>query len=384
MSPLGKEGLRAVTPLDNTGLLNYPVYRVNRRRHPTAAMQLPWRPFPGLPPRRAAGPWPPSATAGLLALAGAGLGATWTLRLPGPPNLLDAVREYGGLSAEGLREGRFWQPVTSLFLPGSALWLLCVLAPLFWLAGRHLERVVGRRHVVALFFLAGVSGGLAQVAYDCWVLHRAAGPVLVGMSAPTVAVFTALAGIVPELELVPPLALSTGSHGPAWLRIKHGALGVLGVLSVALLARPRGAFAAEEAVRCLAGGLTGCLYVRQLGFGRRPEHRADPEHAATAAAAEAAAEAVSSWSDEDPHPTAVAAPVAAAAGALVVPRFTERERRMSAREYITEQIDPILEKISRHGLGSLTDAERRILEKGREKMTSRRAARRNAQGPNAQ
>ncbi len=332
-------------------------------------MPLSWHPFSALSARRPR----PSATAGLLALAGVGAGFWWTLRGSGAPEAAAAVREYGALSAEGLREGRLWQPLTALFLPGSALWLVCVYAPLFWLAGRHLERVVGRRHVVALFFLAGVSGGLAQAAYDGWIVQRAGATSLLGMSAPLVAVFTALAGIVPDLELVPPLTLSTGSHGPAWLRIKHGAVAGLAGLGVALLARPQGAFASEQAVRCLVSGLAGCLYVRQLGFGRRARPAGpvdDPDHAATAAAAEAAAEAVSTWTDKEPHPTVVAAPVAAAAGALVVPRFTERERRMTARDFITEQIDPILEKISRHGLGSLTADERRVLEKGREKIVA--------------
>jgi membrane associated rhomboid family serine protease len=259
-----------------------------------------------------------------------------------------------------------------LFLPGSTAWLLGVQMPLLFLAGRHLERIIGRRHLLGLFFLTGAIGGLAQLAYDAWVQPRADNVVLLGLTAPTVGVFAALAGIVPELELVPPLALSTGSHGPAWLRIKHGAVAVLVLLAVGLLVRPAGGFAAQEAVRGLAGGLTGCLCVRQLGFGRRRRtaQTADPEQVAQCAAAEAAAEAVSMWSHDEPHPTAVAAPVAAAAGALVVPRFTERERRMSAREYITEQIDPILEKIFLHGIGSLTDSERRVLAKGREKMVA--------------
>ena len=360
-----------VPPLDKPGRLSYNFHRVKRRHKPPAAMSLHWRPFHGLSGRRAAGFWPPSAVSGLLTLAGLGLGACWGLSLTSRADLAAVLREHAGLSAEGLRAGRFWQLLTSLFLPASALWLLCVHLPLFWLAGRHLERIAGRRHVVALFLLAGAAGGLAQAAYDGWALHRAS-VVLLGLSAPTVAVFTALAGIVPELELVPPLALSTGSHGPAWLRIKHGAVGVLAVFGVALLARPHGAFASEQAVRCLVGGLVGSLYVRQLGFGRRqrPTQPTDPEIVATEAAAEVAAEAASGWMAEDPHPTAVAAPVAAAAGALVVPRFTERERRMTVREYISEQIDPILEKISRHGLGSLNDAERRILEKGREKIAA--------------
>ena len=335
-------------------------------------MQFSWRSIPGQPGRRATGYWPPTAAASLCGLVGAGLGAWWTLRLLGRQDILTAAQEYGSLSGAGLRAGRFWQPLTYLFLPGSTRWLLCVNGPLLFLAGRHLERIVGRRHLLALFFLTGAAGGLAQAAYNFWVEPPQADTVLAGITAPTVGVFAALAGIVPELELVPPLALSTGSHGPAWLRIKHGAVGVLVLLGAALVVDPAGEFAAQEAVRGLVGGLTGCLCVRQLGFGRRRRaaQAADPNHAAEFAAAEAAAEAVSGWSNEEPHPTAVAAPVAAAAGALVVPRWTERERRMSAREYITEQIDPILDKISRHGLGSLTDVERRVLEKGRDKITA--------------
>ena len=41
---------------------------------------------------------------------------------------------------------------------------------------------------------------------------------------------------------------------------------------------------------------------------------------------------------------------------------------MTARKFVAEKIDPILDKILQHGLGSLTDEERRVLEKGREKM----------------
>ena len=334
-------------------------------------MHLPRRPSPGPSVRRAVGFLPLSATGSLLGLLGLGLAAWWTLHLLGREDWIETVTGYGALTGFGLQAGQWWQVLSHVFVPDSAAWLLCVHAPILWLAGRHLERIVGRRHVLSVFALATGVGGLAQLAYDAWVLGRP-GVALAGVSAPTVAVFTALAGIVPELELVPPLVLSTGSHGPAWLRIKHGATGVLLVLGAALLARPAGTFAGEQAVRCLAGGLTGCLYVRQLGFGRRrgPAMEVDPDHAATMAASAAAAEAAIAWRDPEPHPTAVAAPVAAAAGTLVVPRFTERERRMSAREYIEEVIDPVLDKISRHGLGSLTEEERRLLDKAREKMAA--------------
>ena len=42
---------------------------------------------------------------------------------------------------------------------------------------------------------------------------------------------------------------------------------------------------------------------------------------------------------------------------------------MSLDEFISAEIDPVLEKISRNGLGSLTRRERRMLAEAREKMT---------------
>ena len=48
---------------------------------------------------------------------------------------------------------------------------------------------------------------------------------------------------------------------------------------------------------------------------------------------------------------------------------TDRIERMSAAQFMAEEIDPLLEKISREGMDSLTRAERRKLEQAREKMT---------------
>ena len=50
---------------------------------------------------------------------------------------------------------------------------------------------------------------------------------------------------------------------------------------------------------------------------------------------------------------------------------TQRElriQRMNAGEFVRVEIDPILEKISREGMASLSRAERRMLELGREKL----------------
>src|SRR2546423_10810784 len=49
----------------------------------------------------------------------------------------------------------------------------------------------------------------------------------------------------------------------------------------------------------------------------------------------------------------------------------ERHAAMTAEEFIAQEIDPLLEKISREGMGSLTRTERRLLAKAREKMSAK-------------
>ena len=41
---------------------------------------------------------------------------------------------------------------------------------------------------------------------------------------------------------------------------------------------------------------------------------------------------------------------------------------MTSEEFIASEVDPLLEKIARSGIGSLSRAERRKLEHAREKM----------------
>ena len=330
-------------------------------------MQIPWRTSPRRPGRLGPRPTLPSATVCLLAASVLGLAGWYAARLPGQGVEL-SLREWAGLTAGGLYEGRLWEPFTHLFLPGSVTWLLLVELPVLFLAGRHVESVVGRRHLVALFLLGGAAGGLAQAMVGS--LHGAADLPVTGPGAGVLTLFVALACAMPELDVVPPLSLATGGAG--WLRTKHGA--VVAVLAaalatvaseaaVALMNKPE-PWIGLAAARALAASVVACVYMRQLGFGRRAR-RSPEEEAAWAAAA--------LQEDEEAFMEPVfAGPLAAAAGKLVVPRFTEVERRMSARQYISARIDPILDKISRHGIGSLTDEERRTLENARQKIVRRK------------
>jgi hypothetical protein len=47
------------------------------------------------------------------------------------------------------------------------------------------------------------------------------------------------------------------------------------------------------------------------------------------------------------------------------------ETELPAAEFLSREVDPILDKISAHGIQSLTERERRILEAARERMGKR-------------
>jgi hypothetical protein len=44
---------------------------------------------------------------------------------------------------------------------------------------------------------------------------------------------------------------------------------------------------------------------------------------------------------------------------------------LSTEEFLSREVDPILDKISQHGIHSLTERERRILDAARKKMGKR-------------
>ena len=306
-------------------------------------MQLPWRSIHHPPVRR---PVPssqlPSAVTCLLAAQVTVFILQWGVREAVGTG--DPLLSAGGLSGGGLRHGSLWEPLTALFVvTRGAEWLLPFNWLLLALAGRPLEAVVGRRHLVQLYLVAGSLGGLAQTAAT-WAAHGPDAPMGEAMAA-NGGVFFALACVMPRAALLP------GVVAARPVKIVHGAAGAAAALTLLSVTG-----AQVSTLGSLVGGLAGCMSMWALGFGRRAQEE-HPQAGGTGAQA---------------SPETLAAPMAAASGNLVVPRFTERERRMTPREFVSEQIDPILEKISRHGIGSLTAEERRVLDKGREKISQGR------------
>jgi membrane associated rhomboid family serine protease len=240
------------------------------------------------------------------------------------------VESMFALSAEGVKQGFVWQFATYSFLHGGELyfpWHLLANMLMLFFVGREMEAILGPRHFLAVYFGGGLVGGLAQwLAYS----HAAIDPfhphVVMGASACVMAVFIAFTTTLPELELTLLLFFVIPVH----IRARHLAQATVG-LSVLFLVTHTLPDICHWAH--IGGCLFGWLYVKQLGYGN---------------------------------------PLRIQKYLFEKRQQAERVERMSPQQFITEEIDPILEKISRDGIRSLTRNERRILEKGREKIARKR------------
>ena len=139
------------------------------------------------------------------------------------------------------------------------------------------------------------------------------------------AVLVAYATILPELELTSMIFFVL----PVRLKAKHLAIGALAIALLGVTWDRAGAVAHSA---YLGGCVAGWLYAHLLGFGRPSIlQRTLRQRRAEA----------------------------------------ERFQSMSADQFISEEVDPILDKISREGMQSLTWSERRTLARAQEKIAEK-------------
>lgn len=228
------------------------------------------------------------------------------------------VRQYLALSDRGMRSAYGWQFFTAMFLHDGP-WDLLGNMLILYLLGRDVESILGQRHFLFLYFSGAIGGELGHLFFmpsNC-ALFAASGGVA--------AVLVAYATILPELELTSMFFFLL----PLRLKTKHLAYGVFGV-AVLLVIVDRSGTVGHSAY--LGGCAAGWFYAHLLGFGR---------------------------------PSFLQR--------IVRQRRVEADRlkRMSAEQFMSEEIDPLLEKISRDGIASLTRSERRKLAQAREKIAER-------------
>jgi membrane associated rhomboid family serine protease len=224
------------------------------------------------------------------------------------------VHEYLGLSGTGVQNAYAWQFVTAIFMHDGPVHLLGNMLVLY-LLGRDVECIVGQRHFLFLYLCGAIAGELGHL------FLMPPTTVLLAASGGVAAVMMAYATILPELELA-----ATTLVVPLRLKAKYLAYGAVILGIVLVLIDRRGAVTHSG---YLGGCAAGWLYAHLLGFGRTSLLQRTLHHRRAVA---------------------------------------ERHRQMTAEQFIAEEVDPLLEKIAREGMQSLTRRERRTLALAREKL----------------
>jgi membrane associated rhomboid family serine protease len=245
--------------------------------------------------------------------------------------------EYTALSTAGLARGYIWQLLTFQFLHGG-LWHLLFNLLLIYMFGRFCEERFGWRRMLGLYLASGVFGGLLQVLL-AWSFPSHFGHFVVGASAGACGLLAAFCVCAPDDEILVFFVL------PLKARVLLiFSMGVAMFFTI-VPSDPGVAHAAH-----LGGLLFGAGFVR-FGWHAREFSWRFPR-----------------WRTR-------------LRGPLVDVRFPKRSEseRESSRQpvppvrgdFISREVDPILEKISAHGIHSLTERERKILEAARERMEKR-------------
>ena len=259
--------------------------------------------------------WTPRQRLVLFSLLGINLGA-FVVQLLLQASEPEAIVNLLGLSYQGIDQAYAWQFFTAMFLQAGPFSFVGGMFLLYFL-GRDVESILGQKHFLYLYLAGTIGGELGHL------FLMPSQTVLLAASGGIAAVVVAFATILPELELTQSLFLVL----PIKLKAKY--LGsTLFAIGLLLTVFDREGVVGHSA--CLGGCVAGWLYAHLLGFGR---------------------------------PSLVQR--------KIWERRMKRERRrqMSLDEFISAEIDPVLEKISQLGLDSLNRRERRILAEARDKMT---------------
>jgi membrane associated rhomboid family serine protease len=261
------------------------------------------------------------------------------------------VRDWLMLSRDGLAGGKVYQLITFQFLHGGLWHLLGNMIGLYFF-GRAVEALLGSRGMLALYLVSGTVGGLLQMALAV-IFHKNPyfDTTVVGASAGVFGLIAAFAVNAPDDPITLLLFFVLPVTFPAKVLLwAEGGIALFGVLEPLLnrgvpssSSGPGIAHAAH-----LGGMLTGIVWIRwrmsgsSLAFWQPFVRR------------RAARKDLASLSSKRP----------ARSG-------RRKPEELPPAEFISREVDPILEKISAHGIHSLTERERQILEAARSKMAKR-------------
>ena len=252
------------------------------------------------------------------------------------PGGLLSQDNYFALSVEGLRHYYVWQLLTFQFMHVNWLHIIFNSLVIFFF-GRSVETVLGRAHFLALYLVSGIIGGVVQVLFTLGT-HSLDAPVM-GASAGASGLIAAFAAIYwTERFTLLFYFIPVTMRGKTLLWISIG-MAVVGILT------PSNGIANAAH---FGGILAGFFYARQVLHGHWPQWK---------------------FPARRERPRELAATPAGKKFWRSAARTADEE--VSTDQFLQNEVDPILDKISAHGIQSLTAREREILEKARAKMAKR-------------
>lgn len=252
-----------------------------------------------------------------------------------------------GLTGNVLARGYVWQLLTFQFLHVD-IWHLVVNLMGLWFFGRFVESVLGLKRFLFAYFGSGVVGGLLQ-SLLMLLFPAHFGVFVFGASAGIMGIYAIFARLQGNSEIRWNFILPIRADVVLWITAGIS-------LFFTLVPSMRGGFAAHAAH--LGGILAGIAFVRMgwhqdfnplpgsrllEAWKRRAPRRSRPVVKVRFP------KAFSSWQEES--------------------RVSQREK--TDTDFMSEEVDPILEKISAHGMQSLTEKEKAVLEKARARIDKR-------------
>ncbi|HKI70084.1 MAG TPA: rhomboid family intramembrane serine protease [Verrucomicrobiae bacterium] len=259
------------------------------------------------------------------------------------------IESWLALTPACFTRGRLWQLITFQFLHAS-LWHIACNLIVFWWVGHFVENILGTKRFLVAMFGCGVIGGMLQDILMI-ISPEHFGYAVVGASAGVSGLFAIFALLEAESKVYLYFILPIRAITLLW------AFGLIS-LFFTLVPTPREGVAHAAH---LGGLLAGIAWVK-LGwhhdyvrlpweglFDRFRQYRSSRTPPRKPRLVKTVSSKGPGWSGSGSASSA----------------------ELPEEEFISQEVDPILDKISAHGIQSLTERERKILEAARKKMAKR-------------
>ncbi|MGV3663409.1 MAG: rhomboid family intramembrane serine protease [Prosthecobacter sp.] len=269
------------------------------------------------------------------------------------------IMPLGGVSAHELGLGHVWTLFTYMFVHGSVGHFFLNMMML-WFTGRGVQQLFGGLHLTLIYLFSGIIGAAAEMMVNGYAYGDTLTP-LIGASASAFGLLTALAVAMPEEQITAFIYFIIPVRMRLWTLAKALCLMqlVLGLMCVVFDFMPEGLKIAYFAH--LGGAAAGWFYARSLGYGGRRmtySSRWQPDSAPSRRRPEMARararQVIDLENDEhgaEPPPARADDPVAS---------------------LMEKVVNPLLDKMNLHGKDSLTEEEKRLLERASAEVTRHR------------